>query len=196
MFCDNNKCVKYYSLNIGSVTYTKTNGIAIGCASGFAVVNENYFTCAVAPTSNSLSNLCSLGSNCTDSTGVYSKPCSCGLNGNSYCPSFEGDSYLQNAIKNFQKISNLNCSYSIGVSPGCYQKDLKSLLAYYYYETNLTMFTSSYLVEGYNNDCQYNTYVGGYFNGLKMISLVLNEIKDSFATIMKLGLLGIITIFY
>jgi len=101
--CNLGICTLYYSLPIGAeVDEVDYYGYSSVCNSGFATIpqGEQSYQCAVAPISSKTITPCMPGGVCFDSTNNYQKDCACGYNeyGYSYCPPFEGDSYLQNAI--------------------------------------------------------------------------------------------------
>jgi len=177
LLCDLNVCVQYYSKSLGSVTQDVVGFFARACQSGFAIKDTaGDYLCELAPISSTPGAKCTPGSFCIDSSGKYGKPCVCGFDGNGYCQAFEGDSYLQNAIKSFNKIQNVQCNQALGISSGCYERSLLNLLEYYYYESNYTMYEALPYFQGSAEKRIVNTYYPQYSNALIQIRLILQEL--------------------
>ena len=179
--CDAGACVGQYSLGIEKTTsVVNTVGYAPACRSGFAELGlGGLYYCSAAPVSGGSGGvMCTPGSMCYDLSKTYAKPCTCGLNGYGYCPSFEGDKYLQNAISNFMNISEVSCNGALGVSPGCFGKDLNSLLRFYYYRTNLTSYESLPYIQN-SSTCLRQGFMGQYFSDLATINVLIKELKNS-----------------
>lgn len=176
--CDSVTCVRQFSLENGQETAlvpeNSEAGFAPSCISGFASgINAGVGVCAASAHSTSIP-LCLVGQTCKSSLANYTKSCECGLNGLAFCPSFEGDQYLVNAIKNFNQISGVDCNYELGLSPGCYGKDLQRLLGFYYYRTNLTYYENLPLLQG-NTECLNQGFMAEYWSDLKMIEIIIEE---------------------
>lgn len=132
--CDNGVCVGYFSL--GSHNYT-TNangfGFSYTCESGWSVpFNTTHYSCMPlekAPKSPKTGpKPCNIGDLCPPAqtgAGYDSKPCTCGLNNNgtAYCPLFEGDAQLQDAISNWKAIVDDydHCNTISRWDAGCFQ---------------------------------------------------------------------------
>ena len=144
LVCSLGVCINYFSLPNGAITNLYSNGYSEACYSGFAVSsNNNLYTCVNAPISGS--NICyNIGQLCYDSSHTYSKPCQCGLGASNslYCPSFEGDSYLQNAIANLNNLMMWNqmCNTASRISEACFLRNSYYLGIYYYFATNFTVY--------------------------------------------------------
>ena len=134
---------------------------------------------------------------CDDTTDTYNHPCMCGLDGNGYCPLFEGDIYLQRAILNFEHIRSIQCNYDIQLTSACYDSSLTDLLYFYYFYTNYTMYTDYYMLQG-GKTCVSNTFNSDYWNAIKEIDIILNSEKHhhSFGVSLKIIALLIIPIIY
>ena len=153
--CSRGKCIQYYSVKNGGLTdrYYE-NGYSEACASGFAsLVNGGLAVCAQAPTSvkGKERAACQAGSTCFSSTNT-AKECVCGLNdaGEAFCPYFEGDSPLQNAIVSYaavaQNAGDVICNTNSRYSYFCYQT-LPNMLPYFYYALNLTTYQQGHLIK-------------------------------------------------
>lgn len=156
--CSQGKCIQYYSVKNGGLTdrYYE-NGYSEACASGFAsLVAGGLAVCSQAPTSaKGLNAPCQPGSTCFSSTNT-AKECVCGLNdaGEAFCPYFEGDSPLQNAIASYaimtQNFSDISCNTNSRFSYFCYQS-LPDMTPYFYYALNLTNYQVGHLVKSASN---------------------------------------------
>jgi hypothetical protein len=78
----------------------------------------------------------------------------CGLNdaGEAFCPYFEGDSPLQNAIASYamMNFSDVSCNTNSRFSYFCYQS-LPDMTPYFYYALNLTNYQVGHLVKSASN---------------------------------------------
>ena len=139
--CNLGVCVQAFSLASG-VQVGATSGYARACATGFAMTNSTGAFCAQAPVSPAGLTPCINGTTCLDSTGVYARTCVCGNDGAGHCPSFEGDSYLQNAIKAYKQMQALGiqCNTYLGPTDLCFGNSTANMLNFYYYYTNLTYY--------------------------------------------------------
>ena len=170
--CVNNFCVLRYSLPVGFVTAFRSQGSLYGyaesCQTGFATTVNGSVVCAVAPVSSQNSQQqCLTASFCTDSTGNYTKNCVCGYQNNQFCPSFEGDSYLQNAIKNYKILSSFGAFCSqVGLNPLCINKIY--VLTYYYYSTNFTAYQNFDIVNA--QSCIQEVFQPEYVTGINYIN--------------------------
>ncbi|OMJ87849.1 hypothetical protein SteCoe_10330 [Stentor coeruleus] len=141
--CNLNTCVPVYSLANGDqVDNSTTYGYNKACASGFAAYDTTTYSrkCAIAPVSNnSVNALCNHGTSCSDTTGVYTKGCQCGTDGNAYCPTFEGDPAPVKMIQYFKKIANYTtkCN-SANIDAYCFKKSSTMMKYYNYYYTYYT----------------------------------------------------------
>ena len=173
--CGLGKCIPKYSLPNGHLTvlfdFTGEYGYSNLCSSGWAKKNATgSMVCSIAPMSSTNNPIpCAINSICKDITHTYSNPCTCGFSG-SYCPSFEGDSYLQNAILNYKilQVFNKTC-YQAGLQSSCLDFDRHILLRYYYYDTNFTLYLT--LPEYPNqSDCIKSTLWSNYWSEIDYIN--------------------------
>ena len=146
--CGLGKCILKYSLSDGDPTeiYNSPNpnpgyGYSELCSSGWAYTNATLaIVCGDAPQSPSTGAIPCIEGPCKDSTNTYSKNCTCGF-GASYCPSFEGDYFLKNAITNYKKLQDFNRScYQDGAKSSCFDFDRTYLSTYFYFNTNITLY--------------------------------------------------------
>ena len=75
--------------------------------SGFAIsIGPTLYVCTNPPVSSRINTCKNIGDKCYDSTGKNARDCQCSIGSSSTlnCPSFEGDSYLQNAIVNLNSL--------------------------------------------------------------------------------------------
>ncbi|CAG9329605.1 unnamed protein product [Blepharisma stoltei] len=177
LICDQKACIAYYSLDIGEITDNADfNGFSQSCASGFAVPFQNgLFKCAEPPVSNEWPDQCRPGVDiCYDKTGNFSKPCTCGFteDGESFCPLFEGDSPLQNAIANQNTLLEINqiCNTVSRFSENCFLQTKDYLGVYYDYILNLTEYMYYPYLQG-NSYCVKEVYTYNFWR------LVEEEIK-------------------
>lgn len=144
LLCNFNICINYYSVQDKETTSIYQNGYSEACASGFAVPSAFGFICSSPPISANANTCKNIGDICYDSTGFFAKTCACGLGSSNalYCPSFEGDLYLQNAIQyqNSLMMWNQMCNTLSRFSESCFLRNSQYLGIYYYYITNLTMY--------------------------------------------------------
>lgn len=171
MTCNQGICVPYFSLPVQSVTNNlDASGLSLACYYGFANVTQSSplkGICARPPVSPSTEpTVCTPGSICSDKTGTYKKPCTCGYNefGLSYCPAFEGDSSLKNAIFHMKSLSSFNskCNTMSRFSEYCYLRDLKHLEEFYYFSTNFTMYKQLPYFQK-NNECVKTIYTAEFW---------------------------------
>ena len=149
LVCNSGFCTAAYSIEIGVQVVGSATGYNKFCSTGFAMLNETGLYCAEAPTMGNESIICTTNTNCTDTTGVYTKQCVCGFDGNRYCPSFEGDKYLQNAISLYKQLQSYThgCNSGIGLSAACFEATVSGVLTYNYYYTNITMYAEQPYIE-------------------------------------------------
>lgn len=170
LICNLGTCTKAYSLSIGSQV-ASTSAYSKACMSGFATSNLTGSYCAAAPVSPSALRTCTPGTLCYDSTTTYSKPCTCGINGISYCPSFEGDIYLQDAIKAYstlEQVGNL-CNVVSGVNVFCFGNSTSNMLNYYYHSTNLTYYLELPYLQN-QEDCMKYVFNQEFWTGMAYIA--------------------------
>jgi len=203
LLCDLNVCVNYYSQANGAATgIVEGYYYAPACISGFAIKSGSQYLCELAPTSSTPGASCTPGTLCMDSSGKYSKPCVCGFDGNGYCPAFEGDSNLQNAIKSLNKINSVKCNQDLRISAGCFERSLLNLLEYYYFDSNMSMYQHLPYFKGSVNSVIRQTYYPEYFNALEQIEYILKELypnddsssSSSFGQIV--GIVGTLALVY
>ena len=196
--CQNGICIRLFSLPDGADTYlTSTDyGFSTFCQSGFAQMNQETPVCTTAPVSPlpGLTN-CSLGSTCSSLNSAYSKPCTCSFTGQSYCPQFEGDHYLTNAINWFNKLIQLNTScYASILTPNCFKNDNYKLLTYYYYYTNYT--TYAYYSQLQNQQsCIQQNFFSSYWQAMNYINTNAYVQDASMLGIMISGLFITLSLF-
>ncbi|OMJ84626.1 hypothetical protein SteCoe_14217 [Stentor coeruleus] len=189
--CDIGVCVKMFSLANGELTdEIWPQGMAPSCQTAFAVsFNESFWKCTNAPVSvNTSLTPCPASGKCTAHDGVNTKACACGLDGNSYCPLFEGDAPVldlvynwKNLITNYIKANPCNTMNRWGYA--CFAAPLgtsfNTQAAYY----NFTIYSSQYL----NNDwvrsltappCANSTILINYTNSEQQLNNALNEITQ------------------
>mmetsp|Transcript_11926 Transcript_11926/g.11991 ORF Transcript_11926/g.11991 Transcript_11926/m.11991 type:complete len:487 (+) Transcript_11926:503-1963(+) len=178
LMCNLGACTLYFTLENGMQTDNVNNyGFSMACKTGFAAVNRQTNPptgiCAEAPVSPTVKT-CTVDSMCQDTTGTYSKPCTCGYNayGLSFCPSFEGDQYLQTAIVAARTLllSNSQCNTYSRLSEYCYEKYPKLLATYYNYALNMEMYLNYPLLQQ-NSDCIEKIYNAEYY-------YITQKIKD------------------
>ena len=178
LLCDENLCIAYFSKQVGANTTIYSDGYSETCSTGFAIPNEHgTYTCELAPTSTTAGAKCNPGTMCTDTSGKYKKPCTCGFDGNGYCSAFEGDSYLQTAIKQYKVISEITCNLENRLSPGCFEADLKDSLYYYYFMTNFTKYQNLPYFQGNYDSGVWLNYFLSYNNAEVQIKKILNELN-------------------
>jgi hypothetical protein len=177
LLCDNSICVALFSKKLAANTTIISNDIAMACSSGFATkVDEGIYSCDLPPQSVKLASECVSGTQCKDKSGKYSSECVCGFGGNAYCSEFQGDLHLQKAIENYLKISNVTCNLALGLTAGCFERDLKDSLYYYYYYTNMTYYLSgSYFYGSYDKKIWLN-YFSEYNTAEMRIKQILEEL--------------------
>ena len=168
--CIDSLCVKSFSFSVGLQVPSAPTGFNQACSSGFAYNNGISTYCNAALPTNSTSLYCTPGSLCYSLNGTYSKTCVCGFDGNGYCPAFEGDIYLQNAIKAYNQLSLSNqiCSSYTGPTSNCYGNSVQNLLLYYYYYTNLTYYQNKPYLQN-NQNCMQNIYNPSYWTAMAFI---------------------------
>lgn len=173
--CNLGKCVRMYSLEIGSKTdVVKGYGYAEACESGFAQSDDSgEFVCANPPKSPEGGPFeCDPGSLCYSDDGQHSRPCTCGYNedGIAYCPEFEGDTHLQKAITLFRSLpfAHTVCNSFSRNSVECLigSGNKNHMDTYFEYMTNKTMYQYFPYLQN-NSDCVKEVYTS-YFWGLKI----------------------------
>jgi hypothetical protein len=125
--CDFNVCVAYFSLGIGKATnVTMAPGLAPACQTGFANKTASGYVCATAPTSgvDDTPIACNVADLCYDVTMTYNKSCTCGLDGQGYCPLFEGDLIVTQMINSWKQllpgVINNTCHTNNRLSYACF----------------------------------------------------------------------------
>ena len=153
--CSLSKCIPYYSLGIGNVTDRfYENGYSEACASGYVSLSTGtQGICAVPPTSPSMVLApCTPGSTCLSSTNT-AKECVCGLNAanEAFCPYFEGDSPLQNAILSYATVAqlagNTTCNTFSRNSYLCFEASSVDISSVFYYAINMTTYQIGHLMK-------------------------------------------------
>ena len=195
--CNLNQCTLQYSLYIGEPASLSNKiasfGYAPACTTGFASTNtQGAIICNYPPTSaKALPSKCTVGQMCQDSTGTMTKPCQCGLNGASYCPAFEGDMYLRNAIKNFLMLqqTKINCNSMTGPSALCYWTLWNQTTQFYYYYTNFTYYQQLPMLQG-NLNCVQNSYTYNYWQAIQEMAIQHNDTSIAFK--ISAGIIGIV----
>ncbi|OMJ76477.1 hypothetical protein SteCoe_24143 [Stentor coeruleus] len=188
LICDNFKCIKPFSLQINSVTTTGNSQYALACNSGYAEMIGGNYICATAPMNPYTIKTC-LGENDCKSTLDYSS-CQCGFNGIRYCSSAPGDVYFVNAKKAYLNLVGKECNLAMGVSPGCFESDMKVLLQYYYYYTNFTYFQMLPWLQDPLGPIT-SMYTADYWTSYKEMLRVQNNIphSKSFGSIVSMGII-------
>ena len=157
-YCLNGVCTLLYSQKIGKPAVLENpklmDGYSPVCKSGFARTINGQVICYYPPTSSVIPRKCIPGSLCNDSVNQFSKNCECGYDGNSYCPAFEGDDYLENAIQSYTILQNTNikCNIYSGPTLWCYGDKWENMQQYYYYYTNMTSYQNLPQLQN-NDDC-------------------------------------------
>ena len=170
--CTLSFCVGYYTLATGTPTALDsgtTYGTSYACASGFANTVAGVVECAAAPVSQTNPPACEAGGMCADSTGEFSQSCQCSLNGKAYCPPFQGDAVFLNIVKNLKAVeaSAVNC-FNSELTAQCVMNDTSILVNYYYYYTNLTLFTDYAVIQD-PDYCIQEVYLSEYYTALNYI---------------------------
>ena len=107
LLCNLGSCINYFSLLNLQYTSIYNNGLSEACMSGFAIsIGPTLYVCTNPPVSSRINTCKNIGDKCYDSTGKNARDCQCSIGSSSTlnCPSFEGDSYLQNAIVNLNSL--------------------------------------------------------------------------------------------
>lgn len=187
LICDNSKCIKPFSLAINSITTTGNSQYALACSSGYAEIIGGKYICATAPMNPYKIKTC-LSENDCKSTLDYSS-CQCGFNGVRYCTSAPGDVYFENAKKAYLNLVGKECNLAMGVSPGCFESDLKTLLQYYYYYTNFTYFQKLPWLQDPLGPIT-SMYTSDYWTSYAEMLKIQNEIPDSksFGSVISVGI--------
>ncbi|OMJ70370.1 hypothetical protein SteCoe_31662 [Stentor coeruleus] len=191
--CFNKACVKYYSLSngkTGRVDSGDTYGYSSVCSSGFAATFAGpEVLCTEAPMSaGKVGASCNPGDACMSTMNSYVKTCQCGFDGNSYCPSFEGDFYLQQAIINFKKLqsSSINCGADVGIDSLCVWDSSSMLGAYYNYYSNITVYQDIKYLVGKHESCVKTSYMSKYIVAIDYVQK--HSPSHSWATIIAVGI--------
>lgn len=174
--CFNKVCVKSYSLSngkFGRVDSGDTYGYSSVCSSGFAATFAGpSVLCTEAPSSiGEIGEKCNPGDVCKSSMSIYTKTCQCGFDGNAYCPSFEGDFHLQQAIINFKKLqsSSINCAVDAGINQLCVWDSSSMLGAYYNYYSNFTVYQDIKYLKGNHRSCVETSYMSKYITAMDYV---------------------------
>ena len=176
LICNFQTCVPYYSVMNQGITNVYSNGFSQACASGFAVPYNDQFICANPPISASVNTCKNPGDLCYDSSGIYPNVCQCGIGASNsiYCPPFQGDEFLQNAITYQMALMQWNqmCNTFSRFSETCFLRNQEYLGTYYYYITNLTVY-NNYPQLVNTQSCLESTYLYGAY--MDQINLVIWE---------------------
>lgn len=172
--CNLGTCIQLFSLAIGQAVDNATNyGYSQACASGFAAYDTTKLNkvCATAPISSGVVNaLCNPGSVCNDSTGVYTKICQCGTNGNAYCPTFEGDPAAVKMNSYHQKFANYstNCN-SANIDAYCFKKSSSMMKNYENYYINYVQYYDGPTLNGTEDSFLADLYFSEYWTAYENV---------------------------
>lgn len=189
MTCDLGVCVSMFSLANGLYTNEIwSQGMAPSCQTGFALFyNTTHWRCTIAPYSVSTSLAsCPKDGVCIAHGGVNNKTCTCGLDGNSYCPLFEGDAPVLNLIYNWKNLINnyalktpCNTMNRWGYACFAASSNFETQAAYY----NFSIYASQYLKNDWVLNltapaCANSTILINYTHNDQQYSNAINEITQ------------------
>jgi hypothetical protein len=123
----------------------------------------------------------------------YFKPCTCGFNGRGYCPAFEGDSSLQNAINYFKKVAenNMQCAPNKGISALCFKDDEDILENYYKYFAKFTEYSQTALVASGTTGCYKDVVMENYWTAFNFVK----KKHSSYGSELALAVIALIAAF-
>ncbi|CAG9335540.1 unnamed protein product [Blepharisma stoltei] len=182
LICINLVCTSLFSVATGNQVdndfVNDDTGFSTACTSGYAVYDEDnqFYTCTKAPHSeNALPMKCTPGSKCV-SSDLHSKNCTCGINqnGDSYCPLFEGDSYVQSMITSWKAIAQLNsgCNSYRRWGYQCFAtQSIANQIQWYTWAANYTLYYNElYPLIQENQECTRQIETSSYWNIMAALS--------------------------
>jgi hypothetical protein len=186
-------CIAIFSLANGAPVDNATHyGYSEACASGFAAYNGTLYSkiCAQAPVSNVVNALCNYGSPCNDSTGVYTKNCQCGTDGNAYCPTFEGDPAAVKMNSYLKKIANYstNCN-SANIDSYCFKKSSSMMKYFENYYINYVEFYDKPTLIGTKDTFLADLYYSYYWTAYESIH---GSSSSSYGSVLALSVAALI----